>query len=199
MKYPKRKTGDRIAAHPARLTLAERPPGDWPLLRWDGGVTGNGSADAVGRWGFILTDAGGRELDSGSGPAGGRPVTVNTCEWEGLFNGLLAVRRAVVTPGVRIEGDSDLVVSQLAGRWQARGDLAVWRNRCLDVLHAWGRPWAVRWIPRAENAACDRLTRGPRAAEPGPVVRLGHVLPDRSPAGLAAWAEAVVAGMGAGR
>ena len=90
MKYPKAQHGKKIAGHKAAATLSDKPGGSgWPLLRFDGGVSGNGRADAVGRWAFTLDDRG--RLASGSGEATGSPVTVNTCEWEGLYDGLLAV------------------------------------------------------------------------------------------------------------
>lgn len=158
--YPKAELGDRILSHPAARTLGSAPGPGWWLLRFDGGVSGNGAAWASGRWAFRLTD-GGRLVHSGNGPATGNPVTSNTCEWQALASGLEYVggQPLGTVPGLLIEGDSDLVCCQLGGRWGVSNDaLRSWRDRCLDVLAGLYLPWHVRWIPREMNADCDAMT-----------------------------------------
>lgn len=174
-KYPKAKAGAKILAHPASRTLATAAGSGWLTLRFDGGVDRNGKPDAAGKWAFIASVPTGGRLVSDSGMAEGEPVTVNTCEWEGLWNGLVSVqtyaphlrRHSIGLSGLLIEGDSDLVISQLTGRWGCSSDvLRGWRDRCLDLLAELYAPWHARWIPRERNAECDALTkRRPSRAE----------------------------------
>lgn len=157
-KYPKSPPGRKIAAHPAACRLASSPARDWWVLRFDGGVSGNGRPDARGRWAFRVT-AGGVLLREDCGTATGALVTVNTAEYDGLCHGLLWLAELVTgaVPGVLIEGDSDLIVSQVTGRWKAQGELLVRRDECLDLIEALWCPWHARWIPRELNHECDRL------------------------------------------
>lgn len=164
-KYPKSQPGQHIAGHAAARLMVGCPHDDdgWWLLRSDGGVSRNGQWDAYGQWGFIIYDPAGNLYSSDSGAATGTPVTVNSCEWEGLHAGLSAVaarcRGGTPVDGILIEGDSDLVISQLSGLWQCRTlPLQAWRDRCLDVLAGADLPWHARWIPRADNHEADRLT-----------------------------------------
>lgn len=130
------------------------------LLRFDGGVTGNGRPDAYGRWGYVLRDEFGDEVTTDSGSAVGHPVTVNTCEWQALASGLRMLATYPPVVGLRIEGDSNLVICQLAGRWSAKADaLRVYRRECLELLERIACPWTATWIPREQNAECDALTR----------------------------------------
>jgi ribonuclease HI len=163
LQYPKAEPGRKIADHPAARTLSSGPRNyfaGWWELRFDGGVDRNGSADCSGRWAFTLHD-GRRLVAAEAGSATGAPVTVNTCEWQGLHAGLLALLPLrAAAPGVLIEGDSDLVISQLTGAWSAKqAPLLDWRNRCLDLLAELYAPWFARWIPREQNTVCDAMTK----------------------------------------
>lgn len=57
-----------------------------------------------------------------------------------------------------VEGDSRLVVTQLAGRRKCRPPLDRYLREALDTLAELNVPWAARWIPRAENEFCDSMT-----------------------------------------
>lgn len=135
------------------------PQNDWHSLRFDGSCAGNGSESATGRWAFHLVDGVGRTVGLRSGASVVRGVTNNVTEYEGLLNGL---RHTAGVPGVRgllIEGDSLLVVNQVAGRWKAKTPhLAELRDEALALLDEIGVPWCARWIPREENAFCDAMT-----------------------------------------
>ena len=156
---PKAAPGSKAQGHRATACMGTAPGPGWWVLRFDGGVHGNGRATAVGRWAYRATGPGGRVIAAASGVAGGDPVTVNTAEWGGLLAGLswASDLGPGTAPGLLIEGDSDLVISQLTGRWQTRGQLIGFRDGCLDALAALFAPWHARWIPRERNADCDRM------------------------------------------
>lgn len=163
-KYPKAKPGSKIDHHPAAKLLYD--PDTTPfvayLLNFDGGCDRNGDPDATGTWGWTLRDPRGEEIAFGNGRATAALVTVNTAEWEGLLGGLRFVLDTAAVPppnSVRVLGDSDLVVSQLLGRWKARDVLAEYRDECLGLLYRIGRRWTANWIPRDQNGRCDELTR----------------------------------------
>lgn len=149
--------------HSALRLLRDRPGRDWWVLRFDGGCDRNGCPDAVGRWAFHLLAGGTRTVDFGSGPASwpGVAVTNNVAEWQGLTHGLSrAVSEQPDVPGLLIEGDSNLVVQVVSGRWASKmPHLTELRDQARDVLAGLGVPWAARWIPREENEFCDALTR----------------------------------------
>lgn len=147
-------------AHTAHRLKAE--PNDlWPILRFDGSAANNGQPDATGRWGWVLFEADG---ETAIGVAGGRvidrPVTNNVAEWQGLYEGLSAACRSPQVFGLRVQGDSNLVVNLLLGRWRAKCPrMADWRDVCLDVLAVARRPWSAEWIARELNRAADAMTR----------------------------------------
>jgi ribonuclease HI len=132
----------------------------WHRLRFDGSCRNNGAADATGGYGWTLHDPAGRLEASGHGSVGGERVTNNVAEWSGLAAGIRAAQgRLGTAAGVRIEGDSNLVVKCLSGAWKCRDRrMAEWRDACLDALSAVGLPWVSLWIPREENAECDELS-----------------------------------------
>lgn len=138
----------------------ESPPQpNWHTLRFDGSCCGNGSDAATGRWAFHLTDSSGRTVGLSSGKSVARPTTNNITEYEGLLNGLAHAVELTGVDGLQIEGDSDLVVNQVACQWKAKTPhLAELRDEALDLLASFGRPWHISWIPREENEFCDSLT-----------------------------------------
>lgn len=143
-------------AEPKLLVDTDELESPW-LIRFDGGVENNGSADATGKWAFQLFDPDGNPFSSASGPAFGSPVTNNTAEFEALYEGLC--RLPFDASGVLIEGDSDLVVRLITGKWAAhKPEMRRWRDRVLSRLDELGTPWSARWIPRDKNEACDAMT-----------------------------------------
>lgn len=128
------------------------------LVRFDGSCSGNGTPNATGKWGCQVFNANRELITSGSGDAFGNPVTNNTAEFEGLYEGLVRLPHGVEE--VLIEGDSQLVIFLVTGEWGAKKpEMQVWRGRVLDRINAIGCKWFARWIPRHENADADALTR----------------------------------------
>ena len=152
-------TPNMFDRHPAMDRRRADPAGGWAVLRFDGACEGNGTPGARAGWAFHLTDHAGRELASGSGPVRAAGPTNNIAEWEGLTHGRDRVAaHADRPPGLLIEGDSQLVVFVLTGRWKSKAEhLTAYRDAARDTLESLGVPWAARWIPRDENAFCDEL------------------------------------------
>ena len=124
--------------------------GEW-ILRCDGGARGNPGPAA---YGYVLLDAGGREVDSGSGYLG--EATNNVAEYRGLIAGL----EAAVGQGAErllVYMDSELVVRQMRGEYKVK-------HAGLKPLHAAAMKAAsglagvtFRAVPREDNARADRL------------------------------------------
>lgn len=156
--------------HPAYKLLrwhteALHDTGGWHCLRFDGACEGNGQPDATGGYGWTLHNPVGRFLLSGRGDVDTRPVTNNVAEWNALCAGLTALVAKLGKSrdwclGLRIEGDSDLVVKGLSGGWKCQSrHMADWRDLCLDALADLNVPWTSEWIPRESNAECDALSK----------------------------------------
>ncbi|QEL18286.1 reverse transcriptase-like protein [Limnoglobus roseus] len=146
------------------LRLIREPRNDWWRIRFDGGCNGNGSPNATGRWGFFVECNLGVTQLEGSGKAKGDPVTNNLAEWQGLYHALLGLTWQRIEPaGVLIEGDSQLVIHCLTGKWGSKTPaLTRLRDECRALLFDYGVPWAARWISRERNERCDRLAASVR-------------------------------------
>ena len=111
-------------------------------LRCDGGARGNPGPAA---YGFVLSDAGGREVEARGEFLG--PVTNNVAEYRGLIAGL----EAAVAHGVQaleVAMDSELVVRQMTGEYRVK-------NEGLKPLHAKARGIAMG-IPKLKFTAVRR-------------------------------------------
>jgi probable phosphoglycerate mutase len=122
------------------------------VVEADGGSRGNPGPAGYGA--LVRDGAGGRVLAERAGYLG--VSTNNVAEYTGLLEGLRAA--VAIDPGaqVQVRMDSKLVVEQMSGRWQVKH----------EALRAIGRQAAAllpadrvtyTWVPRAENAAADRL------------------------------------------
>lgn len=161
--YPKAALGRHLPDRPAAKLLLAEPAPEWWRLMFDGGVRGNGRPDATGTWAYRLLDSRGVLVARSSGPAVGNPVTVNTAEWDGLLAGLFAAEAGRPPVGLLVEGDSDLVIAQVTGRWRVKKPaLEAALGRAIDLLGRIGRPWTARWVPRSQNEDCDRMTKPPK-------------------------------------
>ncbi|HJZ55977.1 MAG TPA: reverse transcriptase-like protein [Gemmataceae bacterium] len=98
-----------------------KPPRDL-VLAFDGSCAGNGTPDAEGGFGWECSDRHiGEVVGCGSGTVAGAAVTNNAAEWAALVAGLTWLRDLRPRPNsVRVQGDSRLVVEQLAGQWKAK-------------------------------------------------------------------------------
>jgi probable phosphoglycerate mutase len=83
-------------------------------------------------------------------------TTNNVAEYSGLLAGLRLAAALDPTARVEVRMDSKLVVEQMSGRWKIKdrrlAGIAAQASRAFD-------PALVRytWVPRAQNAAADRL------------------------------------------
>lgn len=143
------------------LSALQNSPGKtWAVLRFDGSCEDNGQPWATGKWSFHIANHDGKSIAVKNGLTIAKLVTNNVSEWQGLFNGLLHIERYKPDlDGLLIEGDSQLVIQTLIGRWNSRKpELTRLRDECRTLLHKIGVPWHARWIPREENEFCDSLT-----------------------------------------
>ncbi|WP_444665170.1 bifunctional RNase H/acid phosphatase [Cellulomonas sp. CW35] len=93
-------------------------------------------------------------------------TTNNVAEYSGLVAGLRAAVGIDPDAAIEVRMDSQLVIRQMSGEWQVKHDdmrrLAAQARALVDPTTV---TWT--WVPRAENAAADRLanramdTRGP--------------------------------------
>jgi ribonuclease HI len=121
------------------------------ILHTDGGARGNPGPAGIG---VVLRRENGEIIDQlgrGIGVA-----TNNVAEYQAVIAGLaLALERGVTDLELLV--DSELVGAQLEGRWKIKNDrlraLAVTARSLMDRFdHI-----SIRRVPRAENAAADRL------------------------------------------
>lgn len=121
------------------------------ILRADGGARGNPGPAGIG---VVLEDLDGNvigEIARGIGVA-----TNNVAEYTALIEGLkLAQAKGVTEIDVRM--DSKLVVFQVLGEWKIKNDaLRQLAGRAESLLRRFARK-SLSYVPRAENAAADRL------------------------------------------
>jgi len=121
------------------------------VLRTDGGARGNpGPAGA----GFVLHGSDGTLLSSGGRFLG--DATNNIAEYEALIWGLETALDLGVSD-ITVLCDSELVVRQVNGVYKVKHpNMRPLFVRTLELLRRFGA-FQVRHIPRAENAAADKL------------------------------------------
>lgn len=80
----------------------------------------------------------------------------NVAEYSGLVAGLRAARSIDPEAAIEVRMDSQLVIRQMSGEWRIKHDDM---RRLADEARALVDPATVRWtwVPRADNAAADRL------------------------------------------
>ncbi len=80
----------------------------------------------------------------------------NVAEYSGLVAGLRAARAIDPAAAIEVRMDSQLVIRQMSGEWQIKHDDM---RRLADQARAVVDPASVTWtwVPRADNAAADRL------------------------------------------
>lgn len=122
------------------------------LLRFDGGSRGNpGIAGA----GMVIYDDQAQEVWCGWKFMDGR-ATNNEAEYTSLIVGLQCAQSLGIT-NVRVEGDSELIVRQLDGRYQVKsGRLQVLYQECKELVGSFDNI-EIRHIPRAQNHRADEL------------------------------------------
>jgi ribonuclease HI len=121
------------------------------ILRCDGGARGNPGPAASG---FVLSDPEGREIEARGDYLG--TATNNVAEYRALIAGLEAAARHAATP-LLVCMDSELVVRQMIGEYRVKNAGLKPLYEQAQRLAARIRPLRFRSVPRAENAAADRL------------------------------------------
>ena len=133
------------------------------MLHTDGGARGNPGPAGIGA---VLTTPSGRviaELGRGIGT-----TTNNVAEYTALIEGLRMALDQGVTD-IEVFMDSELVVSQLSGRWKIKNERL--RHLAVEARAVLSRFRSVRLehVRRAHNARADELAnRGMNEAEAGP-------------------------------
>lgn len=120
-------------------------------LRCDGGSRGNPGPAA---YGFVLSDAGGREVEARGEYIG--TATNNVAEYRSLIAGLRAALVHGASP-LAVVMDSELVIRQMTGQYKVK-------NAGLKPLHAEAKQAAaklakVSWssVAREDNGRADAL------------------------------------------
>jgi len=127
------------------------------VVEADGGSRGNpGNAG----YGALVRDAAsGAVLAERAASVG--IASNNVAEYSGLVAGLSAALEIDPGADVEVRMDSRLVVEQMSGRWKIKHEdmrrLAAQAAQLVARASAAGGSVRFTWIPRAENAAADRL------------------------------------------
>jgi ribonuclease HI len=128
-----------------------RPAGTGFTLRCDGGSRGNPGPAA---YGFVLTDAHGREVEARGEYIG--TATNNVAEYRALIAGLQAAAAHGASP-LAVVMDSELVIRQMTGQYKVK-------NAGLKPLHLEAKAAAVKlakvtWssVAREHNHRADEL------------------------------------------
>lgn len=122
------------------------------LLRFDGGSRGN---PGVAGAGMVIYDDSGHEIWAGW-KFHHEAATNNLAEYLGLLCGLKCARSLGIERLI-VEGDSQLIVRQLTGKYQCReASLKKFFNAAQEVAKDF-KYFEIRHIPRAENKRADWL------------------------------------------
>lgn len=137
-------------ANPADLTLLLRDGGGRAHLYFDGACRGNPGPSAVG-WAIVTSDG----IVAEGGEYVGRR-TNNQTEYEALIRVLEAARDLGISE-VDVRGDSELIVKQVRGEWNANDpDLRERRVTVHELLRGFDR-WSLEHVPREINERADEL------------------------------------------
>jgi ribonuclease HI len=121
------------------------------VVHVDGGARGNPGPAAAAA---VVHDADGALVAEGAELLG--EVTNNVAEYRGLLLGLRLAREHGATE-VEVVNDSELVARQVNGEYKVKHpDMKPLHAEAVAALGGFGR-WAVRSVPRAQNAEADAL------------------------------------------
>ena len=121
------------------------------VVHVDGGARGNPGPAAAAA---VLSTPGGEVLDEADELLG--RATNNVAEYRGLLLGLRRARALGATE-VEVVNDSELVAKQITGAYKVKHpDMKPLHAQALAALGEFDR-WAVRTVPRAQNAQADAL------------------------------------------
>ena len=134
------------------------------IVEADGGSRGNPGIAGAG----ALVRVGNKVLDAIAIPLG-KKTTNNVAEYEGLIAGLKAAQSIDHSATVEVRLDSNLVVNQVFGTWQAKNP-DMWRlceqaKYVILEIESAGGSVNGSWIPRKKNKAADELSNEAMDAE----------------------------------
>jgi ribonuclease HI len=137
-------------ADPSDLALLLQPSGGRAHVYFDGACRGNPGPAAVG-WAIVSAD--GVVADGGSKIG---ETTNNRAEYEALIAALEAAGDLALDE-IDVRGDSELVVKQVRGEWNANDPgLRERRVRVRELLEGFDR-WSLEHVPREVNGRADAL------------------------------------------
>ena len=135
---------------PTRLTNLVREGGGRAHVYFDGASRGNPGPGAVG-WCLVASDG----VVAEGGERIGR-VTNNQAEYAALIRALEAADEYGFDE-IDVRGDSELIVKQVRGEWDANDpELREKRVRARELLERFDR-WSIGHVPREINARADDL------------------------------------------
>jgi len=135
---------------PTRLTNLVREGGGRAHVYFDGASRGNPGPGAVG-WCLVTSDG----VVAEGGERIGR-VTNNQAEYAALIRALEAADEYGFDE-IDVRGDSELIVRQVRGEWDANDpELRERRVRARELLERFDR-WSIGHVPREINARADDL------------------------------------------
>lgn len=137
-------------ARPAEIESVLREAGGRVHCYFDGGSRGNPGPAAIG---WVLVSGDGIVAEGGERIG---ETTNNRAEYEALIRGLEAAREYGFDE-VEINGDSQLVVKQVRGEWDANDPgMRERRVRVRELLSGFGE-WSITHVPREVNERADEL------------------------------------------
>jgi ribonuclease HI len=129
------------------------------LVHFDGSCQPAAGGGVAG-WGFVIEGPGIRFEDCGLATRPYSPhSTNNVAEYVGAIRALEHLRSIGYTGAVIVEGDSQLVIRQMAGEYEVRAEHLKAYHEWLTQLSRSFRSVEFRWVPREENAAADALSK----------------------------------------
>jgi len=114
-----------------------------------------------GGWGFVIRDDNGKVIAEGSGYLPQKKwMTNNVVEYSAALAALVAYKKLGRTCGLKLHGDSKLVVMQVKGKWGAKKGAYLPVYEKLKAFLS-GCPFRVEWIwvPREQNQEADDLSK----------------------------------------
>ncbi len=137
-------------ADPTRITNLIADGGGRAHVYFDGASRGNPGPASVG-WCLVTSDG---VVAEGSERIG--TTTNNDAEYAALIRALEAAEEYGFD-AIDVRGDSELVVNQVRGEWNANDpNLRERRVRVRELLDRFGR-WSLAHVPREINARADEL------------------------------------------
>lgn len=128
-------------------------------LNFDGSCSPN--PGGAMRYGWTITWVDGRTSESGAEQRPNPANTVNMAEYAGVEAGLRAYIEAGGRGPLLVQGDSQLIIFQLLGRYRVREHLVAPHQRVKALAAKVLGGVTFEWVRREQNSAADQLTHRP--------------------------------------